>query len=266
MLVADAGNVELGTPTVTTSLRGTGSVLVTVRTMAGPAHSGMYGGAAPDALAALIARAGHPARRGRRHHRGRAAAATGPGTGADYPAERFAADAQVLPGVALLGVGLGRRHRVGAAGRDGAGHRRPVGRGRDRRDPARGPGGGEPPGAARPGRGRRAQRLLVRHLEPPRPVGRPGDASSRKTLGQPFAAGTRGPGFAALAAARWRTAYGRDLVTAGQGGAIPLCNALAGRAPGCRDPADRAWRSRPATSTPPTRASTPPSSNAPPSA
>ena len=55
MLVADAGNVELGTPTVTTSLRGTGSVLVTVRTMAGPAHSGMYGGAAPDALAALIA-------------------------------------------------------------------------------------------------------------------------------------------------------------------------------------------------------------------
>ena len=44
MVVADAGNVELGTPTVTTSLRGTGSVLVTVRTMAGPGHSGMYGG------------------------------------------------------------------------------------------------------------------------------------------------------------------------------------------------------------------------------
>ena len=55
MLIADAGNVELGTPTVTTSLRGTGSVLVTVRTMEGPGHSGMYGGAAPDALAALIA-------------------------------------------------------------------------------------------------------------------------------------------------------------------------------------------------------------------
>ena len=29
-------------------------VLVTVRTMAGPVHSGMYGGAAPDALAALV--------------------------------------------------------------------------------------------------------------------------------------------------------------------------------------------------------------------
>ena len=54
MLIADAGNVELGRPTVTTSLRGTGSVLVTVRTLAGPVHSGMYGGAAPDALAALI--------------------------------------------------------------------------------------------------------------------------------------------------------------------------------------------------------------------
>ncbi len=67
MVIADAGNVELGTPTVTTSLRGTGSVLVTVRTMAGPGHSGIYGGAAPDALAALIAVLASLARRGRRH-------------------------------------------------------------------------------------------------------------------------------------------------------------------------------------------------------
>jgi acetylornithine deacetylase/succinyl-diaminopimelate desuccinylase-like protein len=36
----------------------------------------------------------------------------------------------------------------------------------------------------------------------------------------------RGRGYAALAAGM-RAAYGRDLVEAGQGGAIPLCNALA---------------------------------------
>ena len=54
MLVADAGNIERGTPTVTSSLRGTGSVEVTVETLAGPVHSGMFGGAAPDALAALM--------------------------------------------------------------------------------------------------------------------------------------------------------------------------------------------------------------------
>ena len=151
MIVADAGNVELGTPTVTTSLRGTGSVLVTVRTMAGPGHSGMYGGAAPDALAALIAvlatlrdGAGDTTVNGLDN--------TGTWGGAEYPAERFAADAQVLPGVELLGVGLGRGHRVGAAGGDGAGDRRTVGGGRDRGDPARGAGRGEPAGAAGPGR------------------------------------------------------------------------------------------------------------------
>ncbi len=53
-VLADTGNVELGSPTLTTSLRGTGSVLMTVRTMGHPAHSGMYGGAAPDALQALL--------------------------------------------------------------------------------------------------------------------------------------------------------------------------------------------------------------------
>ena len=54
LLLADTGNVEAGLPTLTTSLRGTGSVLMTVRTMTHPAHSGMYGGPAPDALQALL--------------------------------------------------------------------------------------------------------------------------------------------------------------------------------------------------------------------
>ena len=91
--------------------------------MAGPAHSGMYGGAAPDALAALIAMlatlrddAGDTTVTGLDN--------TGTWDGADYPAERFAGDAQVLPRGRAARVRLGRRHGVGAAGRHRAGDRR----------------------------------------------------------------------------------------------------------------------------------------------
>jgi acetylornithine deacetylase/succinyl-diaminopimelate desuccinylase-like protein len=42
-------------------------------------------------------------------------------------------------------------------------------------------------------------------------------------MGQPFLADTSGRAYAALASAM-RDVYGRDMVTAGQGGSIPLCN------------------------------------------
>ena len=69
-----------------------------------------------------------------------------------------------------------------------------------------------------------SQRLLVEHLESVAPWGARVRVE-RRTLGEPFAARTDGPGFAALAAAM-EQAFGRPLTTAGQGGAIPLCNAL----------------------------------------
>ncbi len=223
MLIADAGNIELGTPTVTTSLRGTGSVLVTVRTMAGPAHSGMYGGAAPDALAALVAMlatlrddAGDTTVTGLDN--------TGTWGGADYPEDRFAGDAQVLPGVGLLGSGsvadtVWARPAATVLAIDAPSvanvtaaiqhEARAVVNLR------------VPPGQDAAA----AQRLLVEHLEAAAPWGAQVTVEP-KTLGEPFAARTQGRGFAALAAGM-RAAYGRDLVTAGQGGAIPLCNALA---------------------------------------
>ena len=71
ILVCDAGNFAVGAPSLTTSLRGLANVVVTVETLSSPMHSGMFGGAAPDALAALIAHAGHPARRARQHDRAR---------------------------------------------------------------------------------------------------------------------------------------------------------------------------------------------------
>ncbi|HEX5522169.1 MAG TPA: M20/M25/M40 family metallo-hydrolase, partial [Pedococcus sp.] len=101
LVLADTGNVELGLPTVTTSLRGTGSVLVTVRTMEGPVHSGMYGGAAPDALQALLM-----ALASLRDEAGETTidGLDGDGTwgGAPFDAERFRADAGLLEGVEPL--------------------------------------------------------------------------------------------------------------------------------------------------------------------
>ena len=55
MLVQDTGNAELGLPTLTVTLRGAANVVVHVEALEGEIHSGMFGGAAPDALAALVA-------------------------------------------------------------------------------------------------------------------------------------------------------------------------------------------------------------------
>lgn len=54
IVVADTGNPRVGDPAVTTSLRGMGAFTVEVRTLKESLHSGSFGGAAPDALAALI--------------------------------------------------------------------------------------------------------------------------------------------------------------------------------------------------------------------
>ncbi|GGS79918.1 dipeptidase [Planobispora rosea] len=54
IIVADTGNPRVGDPSVTTSLRGMAAFTIEVRTLKESAHSGSFGGAAPDALAALI--------------------------------------------------------------------------------------------------------------------------------------------------------------------------------------------------------------------
>ncbi len=54
MVIADMGSLRPGVPTLTVGLRGMAGVIVQVRTLAGPKHSGQFGGAAPDALLAYI--------------------------------------------------------------------------------------------------------------------------------------------------------------------------------------------------------------------
>ena len=170
IVVADTGNVEAGTPTVTTSLRGTGSVLVTVRTLEGPVHSGAFGGAAPDALAALVhVLARCATTRGRRP----SPVSTPDGVGgAPYPVERFRSDAGVLDGVEVLGDGsvadaVWARPAATVLAIDA-----PSVAGVDGRRPGRGPGAGEPSGARR-------VRMPLRHsvfcstTSRPRPRGGP---------------------------------------------------------------------------------------------
>jgi acetylornithine deacetylase/succinyl-diaminopimelate desuccinylase-like protein len=222
IVVADTGNVEAGVPTVTTSLRGTGSVLVTVRTLAGPVHSGAFGGAAPDAMAALI--------RVLDTLRDDAGATTvagvpsdGAWAGAAYPVERFRSDAGVLDGVDVIG---------GADVADAL-WARPVATVLAIEGPAvkdvtasvqaearavvnlRVPAGVDAAAAQR----RLADQLTAAVPWNARITVEP------KSLGRPFAARTDGPAYAALAVAM-EQAYGRPMVQTGQGGSIPLCVVL----------------------------------------
>ncbi|MFI6320274.1 M20/M25/M40 family metallo-hydrolase [Nonomuraea sp. NPDC050556] len=54
IVVADTGNPRVGDPSVTTSLRGMAAFTIEVRSLKEAVHSGSFGGAAPDALAALM--------------------------------------------------------------------------------------------------------------------------------------------------------------------------------------------------------------------
>ncbi|MDQ3876791.1 MAG: M20/M25/M40 family metallo-hydrolase [Actinomycetota bacterium] len=53
-VISDMGNPRVGEPALTTALRGDVSCTVSVTTLDHPVHSGLFGGAAPDALVALI--------------------------------------------------------------------------------------------------------------------------------------------------------------------------------------------------------------------
>ncbi|GGJ93539.1 dipeptidase [Pilimelia anulata] len=53
IVIADSGNWDIGTPALTTSLRGIVNCFVEVQVLASAVHSGMFGGPIPDALTVL---------------------------------------------------------------------------------------------------------------------------------------------------------------------------------------------------------------------
>jgi acetylornithine deacetylase/succinyl-diaminopimelate desuccinylase-like protein len=103
IVIADSGNWDVGQPALTTGLRGLVNVFVEVRTLDHAVHSGMFGGAVPDALTALARLlatlhddAGDVAVDGLVH---------GSVSSLDYPEDRFRTEAGVLDGVDLVGTG-----------------------------------------------------------------------------------------------------------------------------------------------------------------
>lgn len=103
IMIGDSGNVAAGTPTLTTHLRGGAQVKVQVETLAGPVHSGSFGGAAPDAAHALIRILDSLFdEHGRTTIDGIDCTAKWPGD--KYDRETFRKDARILEGVQMLGT------------------------------------------------------------------------------------------------------------------------------------------------------------------
>jgi acetylornithine deacetylase/succinyl-diaminopimelate desuccinylase-like protein len=223
VIVCDTGNFAVGVPTVTTSLRGMASVVVSLSTLESAMHSGMFGGPAPDALIALTRMIATL-----HDERGNVAIAglSGGGhwSGIDYPERQFRADARMLDGVELIGDGsisemLWARPSVNVLGIDCP----PV---------AGSTASLQPQARARvslrvpPGMGPlAAQDALVAHLEAVAPWGARVEIE-RDLVAAPFAARTDGPAYARMAQAM-RLAFGAEMTTEGQGGSIPLCSVLA---------------------------------------
>ncbi|WP_457030861.1 M20/M25/M40 family metallo-hydrolase [Kitasatospora sp. P5_F3] len=227
LLICDTGNAAVGTPTATTVLRGLANIVVTVSTLAGDMHSGMFGGPAPDALAALI-RILDSLRDadGSTRVQGLDSGGTWPGLG--YDERQFRADAGVLDGVELTGSGsvadrLWARPAVTVLGIDcppvvGSAAAIPA-RARARVS-LRVPPGTDPDAAAQ---------ALAAHLEAAAPWGARVEVELEGT-GSPFRAATEGPAYTALDRAM-RDAYAKPISFLGQGGSIPLCNVLASTFP-----------------------------------
>lgn len=227
IVVCDTGNAAVGVPTVTTSLRGLANVVVRVSALSSPKHSGMFGGPVPDALAALI-RMLATLRDERGNTTIRGLPADQRWDGVDYATAQFRRDANVLDGVRLLGDGsvadmVWARPVVTVLGIDAppvigsAAAVQPTARARLN---LRVPPGIEP---------ERAQDALVAQLQAAAPWGVRVEVE-REAIGSPFRASTTGPAYAALGEAM-HAAYGKQMVTEGQGGSIPLCNVFAATYP-----------------------------------
>ncbi|MGQ5634869.1 MULTISPECIES: dipeptidase [unclassified Streptomyces] len=228
IVIGDAGNFRAGLPTVTTTLRGMTLVRVRIDTLAGNLHSGQFGGAAPDALAALIrvldslrAEDGSTTVDG--------LDATGAWDGLEYTEEQFRADAKVLDGVGLIGDGsvadrLWARPAVTVLGIDCP---PVVGATPSVHASARALVSLRvPPGVD----AAEASKLLEAHLAAHTPWG------ARVTTeqigqGQAFRADASSPAYQAMADAMAAAYPGETMQYAGEGGSIPLCNTLAGLYP-----------------------------------
>ena len=217
IVLADADNIEIGTPSITTSLRGVAACIVEVRTLRHGVHSGAYGGAAPDALTALCRLlatlhddAGEVVVEG---------LVSAPSPAFDYPEQRFREEAAMLDGVALLGTGsiadrIWAKPSASVLALDAT----PMADVSNTLIPAArakvslrlAPGDDSV----------RARLALAKHLREHAQWGVDVTVTD-SDIGDPYAIDSSGPAFDAARAA-YRNAYGRGLVEIGTGGTIPF--------------------------------------------
>ncbi|MFT3715833.1 MAG: dipeptidase [Gordonia sp. (in: high G+C Gram-positive bacteria)] len=228
IVIADTGNVEVGVPTLTTSLRGVVNVKVQVEALETAVHSGQFGGAAPDAMAALIAVLG-TLRDADGNTTIDGLAADQVWTGAPYPPDRFREDAGVVDGARILGSGTPAdmtwaRPAVTVIGVDAPSTTECAAAIIPRAAAMlnlRIPPGVDP---------HEAFTALEAHLTAHVPWGCALTVTS-EAAGAPFAANTDGPGYRMLTDAMSEAYDGADVVFSGQGGSIPLCTVLAQTVP-----------------------------------
>ena len=217
IVLADADNIEIGTPSITTSLRGVAACIVELRTLRHGVHSGAYGGAAPDALttlcrllATLHDDAGEVVVEG---------LVSAPSPAFDYPEQRFREEAAMLDGVALLGTGsiadrIWAKPSASVLALDAT----PMADVSNTLIPAArakvslrlAPGDDSV----------RARLALAKHLREHAQWGVDVTVTD-SDIGDPYAIDSSGPAFDAARAA-YRNAYGRELVEIGTGGTIPF--------------------------------------------
>ena len=217
IVIADSGNWAIGQPALTVSLRGLVDCYVEVRTLKHAVHSGLFGGAVPDALTALCRLLatlhtdnGDVAVDGL--HASRAAEL-------DYPEDRFRAESSVLDQVRLTGSGslvdrLWTRPSISVLAIDAPRTAEasntlvPVARAKVSLRVAPGDDSNK------------AMQALVNHLEQNAPWGAQ-VVVTEGDIGQPCSINARGTAYDAARSA-FAAAWGVEPVDTGMGGSIPF--------------------------------------------
>jgi acetylornithine deacetylase/succinyl-diaminopimelate desuccinylase-like protein len=224
IVIADCGNRALGVPTLTTTLRGYAAFDIEVHTLDSPVHSGTYGGPAPDAFMALV-------RLLATLHDDKGDIAVADLILDDkYPfapvdEKQFCINAGVRPGIPLIGTGslaerLGGRPSINVVGLDGVNSiagaanvlcPKATARISVRLSPSQEP--------------EQARQAIEAHLNNVRPWG----IQSHVTFlgsGAGFMVNTNGKYFKTASQALSKAYDGAKTMLAGEGGSIPLVNAL----------------------------------------
>ena len=220
-VIADGGNEQVGVPVLEVTTRGAVVLTIEVKTLEQPVHSGIFGGAAPDALMALIRVLatlhdddGNVAVSGL--HRDTWA-------GADTSEDLFRRAGGLLPGVPLVGTGtlagrLWAEPAVNVIGLDAA----PTEGAVNALAPSaraivslRTPPGADPD---------REQQLLIDHLTGSAPWGVEVNIVQADTW-PGWSTSQDGPAFSTARAAM-ADAFGAPVNVIGSGGSIPLLNVL----------------------------------------